>query len=443
MMMQSVSVNKNRSVPLDISTGTSKKYPMRQCAQYASQSMLPVRSPTQMNNNEPQHKQEGKKASTILWYSSIYLLTLLKGQPSVRISLKERTLSMWWVEILANALLFFLVLGMSATVDFAHFKAQLNNRKAIIGGLCLQFLLLPLLGFLSVLTFRLDHPTGVALLVITSSPGGSYSNWWCSLFNADLALSVTLTAISTILSAIMLPINLLIYAGYLYKDNVNALIDWGALVLALVVVILAIALGLFSSAKYNSEYFKLLANRLGNAAGAILVFISFFMANTDADARIWDRDAAFYFSIIIPCLFSLIAGTVVGTGLKLCKPERLTLAIEVSYQNIGIATSMAIAMFEGDDRAAAMGVPFFYGVTEAVLAFIYCMAAWKSGWTKAPANVSFWHMLTTSYEVLESEEGGLLTSTEVADYYMVDASKDTLAERGTELVEAPPQSQVV
>ena len=46
--------------------------------------------------------------------------------------------------------------------------------------------------------------------------GGSYSNLWCSLFNADLALSVAMTTVSTIMSLVMLPLNLLIYINLTY-----------------------------------------------------------------------------------------------------------------------------------------------------------------------------------------------------------------------------------
>jgi len=66
-----------------------------------------------------------------------------------------------------------------------------------------------LLGFAVVKVMQLPAAQGITLIVVTSSPGGSYSNWWCSLFNASLALSVTMTAISTILSVVMLPANLL------------------------------------------------------------------------------------------------------------------------------------------------------------------------------------------------------------------------------------------
>jgi hypothetical protein len=75
-------------------------------------------------------------------------------------------------------------------------------------------------------------------------------------------------------------------------------------------------------------------------------------------------------------------------------------AIECCYQNVGIATSLALTMFEGPDLNDAMGIPFFYGVCEAVMVGVYCLGMWKAGWSKAPSDAPFWKVLFTSYEIV-------------------------------------------
>ena len=82
--------------------------------------------------------------------------------------------------LVSNIFLFFLIFGMSATVDFSHFKTQIKNTRAIATGLVLQFIVLPFIGFLIVKVGKLDQVMGITLLIITSSPGGAYSNWFCS-----------------------------------------------------------------------------------------------------------------------------------------------------------------------------------------------------------------------------------------------------------------------
>ena len=85
---------------------------------------------------------------------------------------------------------------------------------------------------------------------------------WCSLFNADLALSVTMTAISTIVSVFTLPLNLIVYANLAYEEDVTSKLDWKSIFMALVVVISAIVLGIYFSAHNKSLRFRLIANKV-------------------------------------------------------------------------------------------------------------------------------------------------------------------------------------
>lgn len=307
-------------------------------------------------------------------------------------------------EISGNCLLFLLVFGMSATVDINALLAQAKNIKAISTGIFLQFLILPLLGFLVVKVLYLNEAMGVTLLVVTSSPGGSYSNWWCSMFNADLALSVTMTAISTLLSIVMLPVNLYVYAKYSYDDDIVKNLDWLSLFISLVVVIGAISMGLFCSAKIHSHRFNMIANKLGNLAGISLVLFSLAMSHIGGgDSRIWNRNWKFYIGVAAPCTIGLVFANILTTISGLKRPERVTVSIECCYQNVGIATSVALAMFEGKDLSEAMGVPLFYGFIEGFILGIYCIVAWKINWTKAPSNLPFWNVIYLSYEVLTAE----------------------------------------
>ena len=313
---------------------------------------------------------------------------------------------------------------MSATVDIARMKKQMRNRAALGIGLLLQFVILPFVGFVIVKILKMPTPMGITLLVVTSSPGGSYSNCksqhvlfpsrnkrryglpdtifssgWCSMFNADLALSVTMTGLSTILSIFMLPLNLMIYASGSYSDEVVKSLNWFALILSLVVVIGGIAAGIGCSAWQNSTRFNLLANKAGNLAGVALVLYSALVSSTSEDASLWNQGPKFYIGVAIPAVIGVSLATFLATKAKLEKPERVSVAVEGCYQNTGIATSVAITMFKGTDLATAVGVPLYYGVVEALLLAVYCLGCWKIGWTKAPANENLCVVIATSYEV--------------------------------------------
>ena len=226
---------------------------------------------------------------------------------------------------------------------------------------------------------------------------------------------VTMTAISTLLSVITLPLNLMVYARLTFDDDILSQIDWVGVFFSIVIVISAIVLGLAASYKIHSHTFNLRANQLGNFAGISLMAFSAFLSNTDADMQIWDRDWKFFIGVSLPAVLGLLISNVIATGAQLSKPERVTVGVECVYQNVGIATSVALAMFDGQEQAEAMGVPFFYGFVEGALLTAYCLVAWKCGWTKAPKDTPLLTTIFTSYEVLaveiaEKEENG----TEVA-----------------------------
>eukprot|EP01082_Thalassiosira_pseudonana_P013922 g11675.t1 g11675 contig6:359935-361647(-) len=332
-------------------------------------------------------------------------------------------------QVVSSLLLFILIFGMSATVEVAHLREQVHNKFAILTGVATQFIIMPLLGYISVMLLRehndgsggiggLTEPMAISLLIVTSSPGGSYSNWWCSMFNADLALSVTMTAISTMISSVMLPANLLLYVNAAFgfgsrkgeNDNADGSggesvlgnIDWASLFVSLAIVIVAIGLGLCASFKISSHRFNRLANRLGSLSGVLLIVFSAVLSSlsNNKEAQIWGQHWTFYVGVSLPCLVGLCIATIFATLVKLKKPERISVGVECCYQNVGIATSACVAMFDDPvERGQALCVPLFYGLMEAAVLGIYCIIAWKCGWTKAARDDKFCTMIMTTYEV--------------------------------------------
>lgn len=316
---------------------------------------------------------------------------------------------------LSNVFLFFLIFGLSATVSISHLKKQLHNKFALLTGVGMQFVIMPLLGFATVMILKqgddgFTQAMGMTLLVVTSSPGGSYSNWWCSLFNADLALSVAMTAVSTMLSIGMLPANLVLYSHLAYgssmdEDNdIVAAIDFGMLFVSLGVVMGAILLGLYASYKTANVTFQRWANRGASLSGVALIVVSALLSSVGTETNFWNQHWKFYVGVAMPCLIGLSVANIISRSLRLPRPECVAISIECCYQNTGIATSIAVTMFtDPEDRAQALAVPLFYGAVEAFVIMIYCIWAWKAGWTKAASKDSICKVIGKSYEVDELE----------------------------------------
>lgn len=260
------------------------------------------------------------------------------------------------------------------------------------------------------------------------------------MFNADLALSVTMTAISTLLSTVMLPLNLLLYAHLAYSADVVQSLDWSALFVSLVVVIGGISGGLISSQMAKSRgdeaIFHRRANLLGNIAGLALITLSITVSSTDQNAALWDQSALFYIGVALPALIGLGIATYLATKFDLHKPERVAVAVESCYQNTGIATSVALTMFSGneDDLATAVGVPLFYGIIEAVMLAIFCLVCWKIGWTKAPPDENLCVVIYNSYEVEEHDAEQQAEGTVEVQSDMSPDSKPDRVEAANDLI---------
>ena len=213
-----------------------------------------------------------------------------------------------------------------------------------------------------------------------------------------------MTAISTLASIFMMPMNLYFYTRLLFNNDVTSTLDWVTIWVSLGTVIIAILMGLVASANHKSRQFHLLANRVGNFAGIALVLFSAVLSNSHSESRLWDREWQFYAGVALPCLLGLVLANLLSVGLNLLRPETVTVVVECCIQNCGIATSLSVSLFNGEQLARAIAVPFYYGTVECVVVTIYCWVAWKSAWTKAPVDISAWKMISTSYEILTVDE---------------------------------------
>lgn len=339
-------------------------------------------------------------------------------------------------EVASYLLLFFLIFGMAATVKSSQLAAQFRNRKALCLGLSMQFLIMPSLGYLVLKTIRFDDSMGLVLIIVVSSPGGSFSNWWCSIFNADLALSVAMTSLSSALAIIFLPMNLILYSYLVYgkegEESILHEIRWSSLFTSLVVVTGGIILGFIAGYKYDNKTFRLWANNIGSTSGLCLITLSILMSCLAGDdgsgeggeaSRPWEQNWEFYVGVAFPCICGLLITNATAIILGVKKTETVTLAIESSYQNVGIATSMSISMFSGQEKAMALCVPLYYGIVEAVILTLYCLIAWKAGWTRAPRDHGVCKVITTSYEIEINGSNGKDDALEAIEFINSDNQK--------------------
>jgi bile acid:Na+ symporter, BASS family len=132
-----------------------------------------------------------------------------------------------------------IMLGMGITLEWADFKRIGAIPGKVLLGVSLQYTVMPLLGFALGYLFQLPKEYAVGLCLVANCPGGTASNVICYIANLDVALSVSMTTVSTMLAVIMTPLLTSLFVGNrLYVDSLGLL--WSTVQ----VIIIPIALGL-------------------------------------------------------------------------------------------------------------------------------------------------------------------------------------------------------
>lgn len=267
--------------------------------------------------------------------------------------------------IIAQVLLFLLLAGLSGSVDIDLLRQRFRQKTSIAFGVACQFIVLPCLGFSAAKAFQFDPVVGIMLITVTSSPGGAYSNWWCSVCNADLALSIAMTTCSTVLSCGLTPLNMLLYTYGAYGESLN--FNFFQLVQPVMVAAAAIFSGLLVS--YCIPKSRRICNIVGNICGILLITLNVLVSSRDDP---------------VSC--------------RVSAPEAVAIAVEVCYQNTGLAMAIPLSAFDKKDASRAAGVPLFYAFLQVCVLPMFLLVAWKSGQTYAPSKDPIWRVIFYNYQ---------------------------------------------
>mmetsp|Transcript_16928 Transcript_16928/g.38237 ORF Transcript_16928/g.38237 Transcript_16928/m.38237 type:complete len:371 (+) Transcript_16928:68-1180(+) len=317
-----------------------------------------------------------------------------------------------WASITSYVLLFTLKVSLAASLDTAEFSKRLTRKWPIIFGVACQFVISPACGALIVWLLGMPYMPGVVLLVVTSCPGGCFSNWLCQLVNGDLAMSVAMTGCSTLVGMAMLPTNLYLYTRLVYSKEVLSWHQWCGVVGSVATVFTALTVGLTVSRHLNSRKWREHFGHLGTVCGLLLFVFSVVESSSPATAStpIWRKSATLYMAVSLPVLMAtaiVIALTALNI-FQLEPPERVAVVIEAVYQNTALGATMALQMFPGHHAGDAMGVVVLYQLCQGATLAIFGVCAHYFHWTLvSPNNTSLWSAFTGNFQ--QRAAGSLLT----------------------------------
>ena len=227
-----------------------------------------------------------------------------------------------------------IMLCMGMTLSLNDFKRIVQHWRLVLPGVTLQYTVMPTLGWLIGYLYELPTEYAVGLVLVSSCPGGTASNVISFLAKADVALSVTITAVSTILAVAMTPALTALLAGS--RIDVNAT---GLLLSTVQVVILPVVIGIALNKYLTTITHKMLAV----APFVAVITIVLIVASIIGAGKQQIMTAGFRLLLAVFTLHvgGFSAGYVAGRLMFHQEITARTIAIEVGMQNSGLGVVLA------------------------------------------------------------------------------------------------------
>lgn len=269
-----------------------------------------------------------------------------------------------------NILLGIVMFGMGMTLKLSDFKVVFTKPKAVIVGILSQFVIMPVLAFVLTFAFQLPAELAVGVILVGSCPGGTSSNVMTYLAKGDVALSVGMTACTTIMAPIVTPLLVLLFAGQ--TVDVDVLEMFLSIVQVVLVPIAAGFLINYFFEKVAAACASVLP--LVSVVGISLIIMAVVAAN---QAKLLTVGPLIILVVMLHNVLGYTFGYLVGRALRLTKEQMRTLSIEVGMQNSGLASSLATVHFASMPLAAVPGAVFsvWHNISGAVYANILARSA--------------------------------------------------------------------
>jgi BASS family bile acid:Na+ symporter len=274
-----------------------------------------------------------------------------------------------WVKGNAQtSILGFIMLTMGLTLSKEDFRILISRPIDMLIGVTAQYLLMPLVAWTISKTFSLPHPIAIGLLLVGCCPGGVSSNIMSFLCKGDVAFSVGMTTITTLLAPIMTPILMLYLAGE--NIDVDAI---GMFKSILIVTILPIALGLGLNAALNkSTRFNEIKKTLPGVAVIGLACIVGGVVSAHGQ-KIVTSAFIIFAAVFLHNTLGYILGYTTGLLAKFSSSKCRTVSIEVGMQNAGLATVLSAKHFPAMPEAAIASAVscVWHSISGALLAGVF------------------------------------------------------------------------
>ncbi len=286
----------------------------------------------------------------------------------------------WEKALAAKLTLAFIMLTMGMTLTGDDFRAIARSPWQIALGALGQFTLMPLIAFglIHVLPDSLSG-VGVGLVLVGCCPGGVSSNLMSYICKGDVAFSVGMTTVSTLLAPALTPVLTAALVAAAQFGSIEVTVDRvGMLLDLLLLTLLPIAIGFVLNAlcRDRKGFLAVKATMPGFAVLALACIVGGVMAANRlrlVEAG-WGFAAAVFLGVLVHNSLGYVFGYLLGAVARFPGPKRRTVAIEIGMQNAGMATQLArnfSANIQADVAVAAAISCIWHSFSGALLAGLF------------------------------------------------------------------------
>lgn len=265
-----------------------------------------------------------------------------------------------------------IMFGMGVTMTVDDFKGVFKQPRAVLIAIVAQYTIMPLIAYVLCIVFSLPTEIAIGVILVGCCPGGTSSNVMTYLARGNMALSVSATAASTLLSPIMTPAIFYLLASQMIEiDATKMFIDILQIVLVPIILGLIVRSVLGKKAETYGEVMPLVS-----VIGIVLI-VAFVVGASKA--RIIETGLLIFAVVILHNMLGYLLGFFIAKLFRLGYPEQKTLSIEVGMQNSGLGAALAGMHFAASPVTAVPSAvfSFWHNISGSLLATYWAAKADK------------------------------------------------------------------
>lgn len=246
-----------------------------------------------------------------------------------------------------------ITLGMGLSLTDRDFRKIFSQPKAVITGLICQVILLPLIAYLIASSININPLFKVGLMIIAACPGGATSNLITYLLRGNVALSISMTAINSLITLISIPIVVTISLEAFIHADADIHLKVGETVIKVFLMTLLPAFAGTRIRKRLPEFAEKLERPLRTILPLLLLVVYLgvlFIDQGTASATRFDFFEIFPYTILLNAA-AMGTGLLVARLLRLGVKNQYTISIEVGLQNSALAIFVAATLLKSNEMA--------------------------------------------------------------------------------------------